>query len=169
MCVCVRRFLWAQSYSSCVVAWGKEGGLRNCFIHQLTLLSVGISLSWRSYPSHSAGNCRIEMCQLSRLQSQEWKLPNPAVKQKTNQTNCSTLNSAERWLYECVCTSLNVSTLFGSTGLMANTESGNVDATLGLITASKQTVGQDHFLYAMSGLQVVADSALLSSRILSFR
>jgi hypothetical protein len=103
-------------------------------------LRLSVSLSCRAYPSYPAGNCRIEMCQTVQAAVSREETAQPCCKTKTHQTNGSTLHSAESWLYECVCTSLNVSTLFSSPGLMANKGSGNVDAMLGLITlqANKQ-------------------------------
>jgi hypothetical protein len=161
MCVCVRRFLWSQGYGGCVVAWGKEGGLWNCFIHQLTLLSVGLYLSLVPFIS-VALRWKLQDRDVSTVQAavSREETAQPCCKTKTNQTNGSTLHSTERWLYDCVHTSLNVSTLFSSPGLMASTGCGNVDTTLGLISANKQTVSQDYFSDAMSDLQVVADSAL---------
>jgi hypothetical protein len=91
----------------------------------------------------------------------------PCCKTKTRQTNGSTLHATERWLYECVCTSLNVSTLFSSPGLMAYAGSGNVDTTLGLITANKQT--NRRWAMIIRGPHVDTDTAPYRVAFVSFR
>jgi len=50
----------------------------------------------------------------------------PRCETKTRQTNGSTLHSAQTFLCDCVCTTLNVSTLYSFPGLMVNTGSGNL-------------------------------------------